>query len=95
VSRGPITYAAKDPDSTYPAIEQVRPPGGAPDVRLILLGDVGIRASSAFGRLCRTPNADKAFNGRVPGVQLAIDAAVAEGHKASPEDAVRIAMACR
>lgn len=28
---GLITYDAKDPDSTYPPIEQLRPPAGAPE----------------------------------------------------------------
>lgn len=45
---GLITYDAKDPDSTYPPIEQLRPPAGAPNVLLILLDDVGFGASSAF-----------------------------------------------
>lgn len=54
---GLITYDAKDPDSTYPPIEQLRPPAGAPNVLLILLDDVGFGASSAFGGPCRTSTA--------------------------------------
>lgn len=55
---GLITYDAKDPDSTYPPIEQLRPPAGAPNVLLILLDDVGFGASSAFGGPCRTSTAE-------------------------------------
>src|SRR5438874_13579286 len=56
---GLITYDAKDPDTSYPPIEQVRPPAGAPNVLLILLDDVGFGASSAFGGPCRTPTAER------------------------------------
>lgn len=56
---GLITYDAKDPDSTYPPIEQLRRTGGiAPNVLLILLDDVGFGASSAFGGPCRTSTAE-------------------------------------
>ena len=55
---GLITYDAKDPDSKFPPIEQLRPPKGAPNVLLILLDDVGFGASSAFGGPCATPNAE-------------------------------------
>ena len=56
---GLITYDAKDPDSSYPPIEQLRPPAGAPNVLLILLDDVGFGASSAFGGPCQTPVAER------------------------------------
>src|SRR5215204_3687868 len=56
---GLITYDAKDPDTRYPPIEQMRPPTGAPNVLVILLDDVGFGASSAFGGPCQTPNAEK------------------------------------
>jgi arylsulfatase A-like enzyme len=56
---GLITYDAKDPDTSYPPIEQVRPPDGAPNVLLILLDDVGFGASSAFGGPCQTPTAER------------------------------------
>jgi arylsulfatase len=56
---GLITYDAKDPDSKFPPIEQLRPPKGAPNVLLILLDDVGFGASSAFGGPCQTPNAER------------------------------------
>src|SRR5947199_488355 len=54
-----ITYDAKDPDTSYPPIEQVRPPAGAPNVLLILLDDVGFGASSAFGGPCHSPTAER------------------------------------
>ena len=49
-ARALITYDAKNPDATYPPIEQIRPPVGAPNVLLVLLDDVGFGAASAFGR---------------------------------------------
>jgi len=53
------TYDAKDPDTKFPPITQLRPPTGAPNVLVILLDDVGFGASSAFGGPCQTPNAEK------------------------------------
>ncbi len=49
VSWGLTTYDAKDPDTRCPPIRDVRPPAGAPNVLVILLGDVGFGAPSAFG----------------------------------------------
>ncbi|WP_104165425.1 arylsulfatase [Cryobacterium sp. N22] len=61
---GLTTYDAKDPDTHYPPIEQLRPPAGAPNVLVILIDDAGFGASSAFGGPCATPNAEKlAANG--------------------------------
>jgi hypothetical protein len=58
------TYDAKDPDTKFPPITQLRPPKDAPNVLVILLDDVGFGASSAFGGPCQTPNAEKlASNG--------------------------------
>jgi len=56
---GLITYDAKDPDTKYPPIEQLRPPKGAPNVLVILLDDAGFGASSAFGGPCQTPVAER------------------------------------
>lgn len=56
---GLITYDAKDPDTSYPPIEQLRPPAGAPNVLIVLLDDVGFGASSAFGGPCQTPSAER------------------------------------
>ncbi len=55
---GLITYDAKDPETKYPPIEQLRPPKGAPNVLVILIDDAGFGASSAFGGPCQTPNAE-------------------------------------
>jgi hypothetical protein len=61
---GFIAYDAKDPDSKFAPIEELRPPQGAPNVVIILLGDVGFGASSAFGGPCQTPTAERlATNG--------------------------------
>ena len=56
---GLTTYDAKDPDTSYPPIRDVRPPDGAPNVLVILIDDVGFGASSAFGGPCETPNFEK------------------------------------
>jgi arylsulfatase A-like enzyme len=59
-----ITYDAKDPDASFPPIEQLLPPKGAPNVVVILLDDAGFGSSSAFGGPCQTPSAEKlAANG--------------------------------
>jgi arylsulfatase A-like enzyme len=56
---GLITHDAKDPASSFPPIEPLRPPVGAPNVLLVLLDDVGFGASSAFGGPCQTPVAER------------------------------------
>src|SRR5688500_15055804 len=60
---GLVTYDAKDPDTKYPPIEQLRPPKGAPNVLVILIDDVGYGASSVFGGPCHTPNAERLAKG--------------------------------
>jgi arylsulfatase A-like enzyme len=61
---GLTTYDAKDPDTKYPPIQDLRPPEGAPNVFVILIDDAGFGASSAFGGPCQTPNFEKlAANG--------------------------------
>ncbi len=52
---GLTTYDAKDPETSYPPIERLRPPAGAPNVLIILLDDAGFGSSSAFGGPCQTP----------------------------------------
>ena len=49
---GPITYDARDPDTQFPPIEQLRPPKGAPNVLIILIDDAGFGSNSAFGGPC-------------------------------------------
>ena len=41
---GLITYDAKDPETSFPPIEPLLPPEGAPNVLVILLDDVGFGA---------------------------------------------------
>src|SRR5262244_3869360 len=56
---GLITYDARDPDTKFPPIEQLRPPKGAPNVLIVLIDDAGFGSSSAFGGPCQAPNAEK------------------------------------
>jgi arylsulfatase len=56
---GLTTYDAKDPNTKFPPIRDVRPPAGAPNVLIVLLDDVGFGASSAFGGPCQTPNFER------------------------------------
>jgi len=56
---GLTTYDAKDPDTKFPPIRDLRPPQGAPNVLIILLDDAGFGSSSAFGGPCQTPAAEK------------------------------------
>jgi len=56
---GLITYDARDPDTKFPPIEQLRPPKGAPNVLVILIDDAGFGSNSAFGGPCQTPNLER------------------------------------
>src|SRR3954451_16787141 len=56
---GPLPLDARDPEASFPAIEPLRPPEGAPNVLVVLLDDVGFAASSAFGGPCATPTAER------------------------------------
>jgi arylsulfatase A-like enzyme len=56
---GLVTYDAKDPDTSFPPIEPVLPPEGAPNVLVVLLDDVGFGAASAFGGPAQTPTAER------------------------------------
>lgn len=60
---GLTTYDAKDPDTSYPPIRDVRPPKSAPNVLVVLIDDVGFGASSVFGGPCQTPNFEKLASG--------------------------------
>ncbi|MBP7937844.1 MAG: arylsulfatase [Phycisphaerae bacterium] len=62
VRPGLITYDAKDPDSKFPPIEQLRPPKGAPNVLIVLIDDAGFGSSSTFGGPCQTPALDRLAN---------------------------------
>src|SRR4051795_11310662 len=52
-------FDAKDPQASFPPIEPIRPPAGAPNVLVVLLDDVGFAASSAFGGPCHPPTAER------------------------------------
>src|ERR1700730_9676373 len=39
---GFVAYDAKDPDSKFAPIEELRPPQGAPNVLIVLLDDLGL-----------------------------------------------------
>ena len=56
---GLVTYDAKDPATSFAPTQQLRPPGGAPNVLVVLLDDIGFAASSAFGGPCDTPVAER------------------------------------
>ncbi len=56
---GLTTYDAKDPDTSFPPIEELRPPDGAPNVLVILIDDAGFGSSSAFGGPCQTPTFER------------------------------------
>ncbi len=53
------TFDARDPDTRYPPIRQLRPPPGAPNVLVVLIDDAGFGSSSAFGGPCQTPTFEK------------------------------------
>jgi len=56
---GLTTYDAKDPDTSYPPIDELRPPAGAPNVLIVLVDDCGFGAASAFGGPIATPHAER------------------------------------
>jgi arylsulfatase len=63
VPPGLTTYDAKDPDTSFPPIEPLRPPEGAPNVLIVLIDDTGFGASSAFGGPVNMPNAERLATG--------------------------------
>lgn len=56
-NKGTAALFAKD--ATYPAIEPVRPPAGAPNVLIVLIDDMGFGASSAFGGPIHMPTLER------------------------------------
>jgi arylsulfatase len=56
---GLTTYDARDPETKFPPIRDIRPPAGAPNVLIVLIDDAGFGSSSAFGGPCRTPTFEK------------------------------------
>ena len=55
----PATYDAKDPETSFPPIEPLLPPEGAPNVLIVLIDDCGFGASSAFGGPAHTPTFER------------------------------------
>jgi len=53
------TFDARDPETSFPVIEPLRPPAGAPNIVICMLDDVGFGAPSAFGGPCATPTAER------------------------------------
>jgi arylsulfatase len=56
---GYIAYDARDPDSKFPPIQQLRPPKGAPNVLIVLIDDAGFGSASTFGGPCATPTLER------------------------------------
>jgi|RhiMethySRZTD1v2_1073278.scaffolds.fasta_scaffold45521_5 arylsulfatase A-like enzyme len=56
---GKLPMDAKDPEATFPPIEPLRPPAGAPNVLIVLIDDAGFGSPSAFGGPCKTPTAER------------------------------------
>ena len=55
----PTVLDAKDPQASFPPIEPLRPPAGAPNVLIVLIDDAGFGSASAFGGPCETPTAER------------------------------------
>ena len=56
---GLTTYDAKDPETSFPPIEPLRPPGGAPNVLVVLHRRRRLRRVERVRRAVRTPNAER------------------------------------
>ena len=56
---GLVTYDAKDPATSFPPIESLRPPAGAPTCWWCCWTTSGFGASSAFGGPISTPTAER------------------------------------
>ncbi len=54
---GDVPFDASE--ASFPPIEPLKPPAGAPNVVIVLLDDVGFAASSAFGGPVNTPTAER------------------------------------
>ena len=81
---GLVTYDAKDPATSFPPIEPLRPPSGAPNV----LVEGGAVVSEDYG-----PRGNE-FTGAVHWVQIDLaDAAEDLDHLITPEERLRVAMA--
>jgi hypothetical protein len=63
VRTGLITYDAKDPDTKFPPIQQLRPPKGAPNVLLILIERCRVRRVERLWRPVPDPERRKTGGG--------------------------------
>jgi hypothetical protein len=91
---GLITYDAKDPDTSFPPIEQLQLPKGAPNIPIVLLGDVGFGAASATPVSDDFGPKDSNFTGQMRWVQIDIDEAAEDlDHLINAEERLRMAMA--
>ena len=59
---GPVYEDAKDPAATFPPIEPLRPPAGAPNVLIVLIDDAGFGCVERVRRA--VPHADRGAAGR-------------------------------
>jgi arylsulfatase len=60
---GLVTYDAKDPETSFPPIDKLLPPTGAPNVLIVLIDDVGYGAGSPFGGPAQMPTAERLQSG--------------------------------
>ena len=81
---GLVTFDAKDPDTSFPPIETLLPPAGAPNVLIVLLDDIGFGASSAFGGPCQTPRRRTARRERPQVLALPHDGALLSDARCAP-----------
>ena len=57
---GVTTYDAKDPATSFPPIEPLRPPEGAPNVLVVLIDDAGFGVVERVRRAdCQTPTFER------------------------------------
>ena len=73
---GLTTYDAKDPDTSFPPIEPLLPPEGAPNVLIVLLDDVGFGAGERVRRPVRDADRGAAAARRTDVQPLPHDGAV-------------------
>ena len=73
---GLVTYDAKDPDTSFAPIEELRPPEGAPNVLLVLIDDAGFGQPSTFGGPIQAPNLTRMAEAGLPVQRDACDCAV-------------------
>lgn len=58
-SCGFMACIATEPHSHFSPIRSMLPPPGAPNVRIVMLDDVGFSTASTYGETCATPTEDR------------------------------------